>query len=68
MTDLPRNALCHCKLCACFQVAWIESIHFVLSGAIMILCEWKSRYIIDSKGCTVLCAVSCTKECQFTEC
>lgn len=34
----------------------------------MILCEWQSHCIFDSKGCTVLCAVSCTKECQFAEC
>lgn len=26
MIDLPRVALCHCKLCACFQVVWAEDI------------------------------------------
>lgn len=70
--DLQHNAFCTVckKLCACLlhssSLDWgyTQYIPFVLLSANMILCEWQSRCIFDSKGCTVLCAVSCTKECQ----
>lgn len=74
MIDLQHRALGDCFLGAVWLFSssldwgYTQYTFFVFLCATMISCEWQSRCIIGSKGCTVLCAVSCTKEHQFAEC